>query len=266
MTRTVERPSANLADIFRRGRPVIPFITAGFPDRRVFVESVKAAVAAGAGAIEIGMPFSDPLADGPAIQLSSQLALERGIDLPDVLKLTEQLRSQIDVPILLMGYLNPLVQMGFARFARQAADAGVAGTIIPDCPVGEAGEWRSVSREHGLANIFLIAPTTPDDRVTVIDRSSSVFSYCVSVAGVTGARGEVAGSTKQFLKRVAAIARKPYVVGFGISQPRHVRELKNYANGFVIGSALVHILRKASSRSAPSQVHRFIKSLVNAAQ
>lgn len=255
-----------LPEIFAEARPVIPFMTAGFPGKRVFLDSIRAAVDAGAGAVEIGMPFSDPLADGPVIQYSSQVALESGVDLPEVLRLTEEIRHEIDVPIILMGYLNPLLQMGLERFARRAVDAGAAGTIIPDCPVSEAREWLSVSKTHGLANIFLIAPTTPDDRVAVIDRASTAFSYCVSVAGVTGARGQVAQSTRQFLRRVAGIAKRPYVVGFGISTPRHVKELRTLAHGFVVGSALVRILRDEPARIAPLEVHRFVRSLVRAAE
>ncbi|MBD3297869.1 MAG: tryptophan synthase subunit alpha [candidate division Zixibacteria bacterium] len=266
MTQSTRRRHHELTDIFADARPVIPFITAGYPTKRVFQDTIRAAVDAGAGAVEIGMPFSDPLADGPAIQLSSQVALEHGIDLPEVLKLTEDLRRHIDVPLILMGYLNPLMQMGFERFARRAVDAGVSGTIIPDCPVGEAKEWRAVSRDHGLANIFLIAPTTTDERIAVIDRASTAFSYCVSVAGVTGARGDVAASTRKFLQRVAAIAKKPYVVGFGISAPRHIKELKHLAHGFVVGSALVRILRDEPAKMAPLEAHRFIRSLVRAAK
>jgi tryptophan synthase alpha chain len=183
-----------------------------------------------------------------------------------VLKLTEQLSHRISVPIILMGYLNPLLQMGFERFARRAADAGAHGTIIPDCPVSEAGEWRAVSQSAGLANIFLIAPTTPDARVAVIDRASTAFSYCISVAGVTGARGDVARTTKLFLRRVAAVSKRPYVVGFGISAPRHVRELKSLAHGFVVGSALVTILKDAPAKTTPLTVERFITSLVRAAR
>ncbi|GAB4313942.1 MAG: tryptophan synthase subunit alpha [Candidatus Zixiibacteriota bacterium] len=266
MTQASQSQTSPLLAIFVEAQPVIPFITAGYPSKRVFLDSIRAAVDAGARAIEIGMPFSDPLADGPMIQYSSQVALDAGTDLPQVLELTEQVRSRIDVPIILMGYLNPLLQMGLERFARRAVNAGANATIIPDCPVGEAGEWISVSKAQGLGNIFLVAPTTPDERVAVIDRASTAFSYCVSVAGVTGARGEVAQSTRRFLRRVATIAKRPYVVGFGISAPRHVKELKSLAHGFVVGSALVRILRDEPAKRAPMEVHRFVRSLVRAAE
>lgn len=255
----------SLSTLFTAGRPVIPFITAGFPTRSVFMDAVLSAVDAGAGAVEIGMPFSDPLADGPAIQHSSQVALNAGVDLPEVLRLTERLRRVTEVPIILMGYLNPLLQMGLDQFAKSAAEAGATGTIIPDCPVSEAGPWLAASKRQNLANVFLMAPTTPDERIAVIDRSSSAFSYCVSVAGVTGARGSVASSTKQFLRRVKKIARKPYVVGFGISQPAHITELRSYTHGFVVGSALVKILDENRGARTRVKVGSFIKSLVRAA-
>ena len=265
--KATERSNGNLlVHLFAERKPVIPFLTAGFPTRSVFMEAALAAVDAGAGAIEIGMPFSDPLADGPVIQHTSQKALNAGVDLPEVLRLTERVRQMTDIPIFLMGYLNPLVQMGLDRFAAAAVSAGATGTIIPDCPVGEAGPWRAASRRQGLANVFLMAPTTPDERIAVIDRSSSAFSYCVSVAGVTGARGSVASTTIAFLRRVKKIARKPYVVGFGISQPAHIAALRPYASGFVVGSALVKILDQNRGARTRSKVGSYIKSLVRAAE
>ncbi len=255
-----------LRDLFTAGKPVIPFLTAGYPTVSGFVDAAVAACDAGAGALEIGMPFSDPLADGPAIQYSSQIALASGITMPRVLELTSRLSARLPIPILLMGYLNPISQMGFARFARAARAAGATGTIVPDCPIDEAAEWRSASRQAGMANVFLIAPTTPDERVALIDAGSTVFSYCVSVAGVTGVRRDVSESTRRFLRRVRRVAKKPYVVGFGISQPEHVRALKLFADGFVVGSALVRILRESPKPQAAVGVGRTIGALVRAAE
>jgi len=257
-------PSHRLLRLFEDSPPVIPFLTAGFPSRSVFVDAAKAAYDAGAGALEIGMPFSDPLADGPAIQYSSQVALGNGIDLADVLKLTERVRKAIPIPLILMGYLNPIVQMGMDRFARAAAEAGASGTIIPDCPIEEASDWVRASKGSGLANIFLIAPTSPNDRITRIDRHSTVFSYCVSVTGVTGARRDFAGATRQYLRRVRTVAKKPFVVGFGISQPEHIKSLKGLADGFVVGSALVNILKDTAKSRGASEVGRAIRRLVAA--
>ncbi len=245
---------------------VVPFLTAGFPTKRAFLDCALAACDAGASAIEIGMPFSDPLADGPAIQHSSQIALDNGITTGDVFALTAQLRAKVTVPILLMGYLNPLLKMGMTKFAERAASAGADGTIIPDCPIEEAGDWIAASKKAGLANVFLVAPTSPDERVGRIDRLSTSFSYCVSVAGVTGARRDVSDATKTYLRRVRRIATKPYVVGFGISSPAHIRALRGLADGFVVGSALVSVIEAGTKTSAPNRVGRQMAALVRAAQ
>lgn len=255
-----------LRDLFNNGRPIIPFLTAGFPNAPGFFDAATAACDAGAGALEIGMPFSDPLADGPAIQYSSQVALAAGITMPRVLELTARLSARLPIPILLMGYLNPITQMGFTRFAHAARTAGATGTIVPDCPVDEAADWRKASLQAGMANVFLIAPTTPDERVAIIDDCSTVFSYCVSVAGVTGVRRDVSDSTRRFLRRVRRVAKKPYVVGFGISHPKHIRALKLLADGFVVGSALVRILRESPRSRAAALVGRTIGGLVKAAK
>ncbi len=247
------------------GPAVVPFLTAGFPNRRVFLDSVHAAVDAGAAAIEIGMPFSDPLADGPAIQHSSQTALDNGITMDILFQLTSLLRSKIDVPIFLMGYLNPLLKMGMTKFARSATESGADGTIIPDCPIEEARDWSAASAEAGLDNIFLIAPTSSDERVRRIDRMSSSFSYCVSIAGVTGARRDVSPVNLAYLRRVRRLAKKPYVVGFGISSPAHVKALSGLADGYVVGSALVPLLEGGARSAASARVARLIGSLVRSA-
>jgi tryptophan synthase alpha chain len=244
---------------------VVPFLTAGFPNRRVFVATALAAHDSGAAALEIGMPFSDPLADGPAIQHSSQTALDNGITLNDVLELTAALRAKMTIPIFLMGYLNPLLKMGMDRFAHAARKSGADGTIIPDCPVEEAHDWIAASREAGLDNIFLVAPTSPNERIRRIDRLSSSFSYCVSIAGVTGARRDVSASTKTYLRRVRRLAKKPYVVGFGIAGPAHIKVLSGLADGFVVGSALVPLLEGGDPSAAPKRVSKLIASLVRAA-
>lgn len=251
--------------MFGNGAPaIVPFLTAGFPTRKVFLAAALASVDAGASAIEIGMPFSDPLADGPAIQHSSQVALDSGITMDSVFELTGSLRAKVDIPIFLMGYLNPVLSLGIREFARMAVKSGADGTIIPDCPVEEASDWKSASAEAGLDNIFLVAPTSSDARVRRIDRMSSAFSYCVSIAGVTGARRDVSPATISYLRRVRRLARKPYVVGFGISAPAHVKSLSGLADGYVVGSALVPLLDGGSRSAAAGRVARLIGSLVRA--
>lgn len=253
-------------ELFRTGHPaVVPFLTAGFPSRRVFLDTVRAVVDCGASAVEIGMPFSDPVADGPAIQHSSQVAIDSGITMGDVFDLSAELRDKIAVPLFLMGYLNPLLKLGMTTFARTAADSGVDGTIIPDCPVEEAKDWQAASVAAGLDNIFLVAPTSSDDRVRRIDRMSSAFSYCVSVAGVTGARRDVSPATIAYLRRVRRLMKKPYVVGFGISTPAHIKALSGLADGYVVGSALVPLLEGGARSAVPARVARLIGSLVRSA-
>lgn len=252
--------------MFRSGAPVVvPFLTAGFPNREVFLSAARAAIDAGAGGLEIGMPFSDPLADGPAIQHSSQTALNNGVTMDHVFELAAELRSRTTRPIFLMGYLNPMLKRGIDRFARNAAAAGVDGTIIPDCPIEEAEGWTRASTAAGLDNIFLIAPTSPDDRIRRIDRLSSSFSYCVSIAGVTGARRDVSKETIAYLRRVRRVAKKPFVVGFGISSPAHIKSLSGLADGYVVGSALVPLLDTGSRALATKKVAELVGSLVRAA-
>lgn len=254
------------SSLFMHGEtPVIPFLTAGFPNKRVFFDTAKSCFDAGAGALEIGMPFSDPLADGPAIQHSSQASLANGVTVARVLEYAATITSQFRKPVYLMGYLNPILRRGDDRFASEAAAAGVRGTIIPDLPLEEAGEWRRISRLAGLENVFLIAPTSPDDRVRKIDRLSTSFSYCVSIAGVTGARRDVSAGTIAYLRRVRRLAGKPYVVGFGISQPRHVKSLSGLADGYVVGSALVPLLASGAQSTRAKRVASLIGALVRAA-
>lgn len=252
--------------MFRGGRPlVVPFLTAGFPNREVFLSAAQAAFDAGAGALEIGMPFSDPLADGPAIQHSSQTALNNGVTMDHVFELAAELRTKTTRPIFLMGYLNPVLRRGMDRFARNAAAAGVDGTIIPDCPIEEADGWIRASKAAGLDNIFLIAPTSSEDRIRRIDRISTSFSYCVSIAGVTGARRDVSKATIAYLRRVRSVAKKPFVVGFGISGAAHIKSLSGLADGYVVGSALVPLLESGSRAAAAKKVADLVGSLVRAA-
>lgn len=236
------------------GRPlVIPFVTAGFPAPEATPDIVEAMARAGADMIEIGMPFSDPLADGPTIQAASEQALAGGMNLRRVLEIVRDLRGRDaldDVPLILMGYSNPLYHYGLERFLRDAAAAGVDGFIVPDLPPEEGEEYRALCESLGLAAVFLMAPNTADARVRVVDESSTHFSYCVAVTGVTGARGDVAARTTGFLSRVRALARKPFVVGFGVRTPEHILELGPHADGVVVGSALIDAIRDAEDPAA----------------
>ncbi|MFQ5742838.1 MAG: tryptophan synthase subunit alpha [Acidobacteriota bacterium] len=233
------------------GRPlVIPFVTAGYPEAASTVPVVRALAGAGADLVEIGIPFSDPLADGPTIQRSSRQALRGGMSVAGVLEIVGCLRQDgaaIELPVVLMGYSNPLFAYGLEGFLDDAAAAGADGMIVADLPPEEAGEYLAGCRALGLSATFLVAPNAPDERIRVVDDSSTHFSYCVTVTGITGARDSIEDRTLDFLARMRSVARKPFVVGFGVKEPEHVRRLGPHADGVVIGSALIDALAAAEN-------------------
>jgi len=234
------------------GRPlVVPFITAGYPTATATVPIVTALAAAGADMIEIGMPFSDPLADGPTIQHSSEIALRNGMTVRKTLESVRQIRaSGTDAPLILMGYCNPLYAYGVDAFLEAAAQAGVDGLIIADMPPDEADEFLAGCKDVGVSLTFLVAPNAPDDRVRKVDAASTHFSYCVTVTGVTGARSDVEGRTVDFLQRMRRLATKPFVVGFGIKKPEHVAALGPHADGVVVGSAIIDAIEAVGGADA----------------
>lgn len=227
---------------------LIPFITAGFPEVNLTKELVLEMERAGADMVELGMPFSDPLADGPVIQNSSAVALKNGVTLRLVLRMVEDTRRDSQIPILLMGYVNPILKWGVGEFLSEAKEVGVDGLIIPDLPPEEAVELITISKEVGLSYVFLIAPTTTPQRMRLIDRCSTDFSYCVSLAGVTGPRNNLNPEVYDFLSRVRQNTEKPFVVGFGISKPEHVEQVAPYADGVVVGSALIREIEGCEQR------------------
>lgn len=233
------------------GRPlVIPYLTAGYPELDESLGLIQAAERAGADMIEIGLPFSDPLADGPVIQAASQRALERGMTHRKALDLVRDLRRSSEVPLIFMGYYNPILNFGLEAFFEAMREVGVDGLIVPDLPFEESPAAREAAERQGISLIFLIAPTTPDDRLALLDGASTDFSYCVSVTGVTGAREEMDGGVAPYLDRVKKKAAKPFVVGFGISRPEQMDALAPPAVGVVIGSALLRAIGAASDAAA----------------
>ena len=241
---------------------LVPFFTAGYPDMETSLEHVRIAADNGADIIELGMPFSDPLADGPKIQYSSHIALQHGTNLSQILDGVSQLRKDTNIPIVLMGYYNPVYSYGEEKFLRDASDAGVDGLIIPDLPVDEARTYCAAIRKYNLSVIFLVAPTSAPDRIRLVDRRSTDFVYAVTVTGVTGTRTEFNSETDRYLGDLSHRLKKPFVAGFGVSSAESAQRLCRYANGVVIGSALVSIIREARSKRASFQaVGGFLRNI-----
>jgi tryptophan synthase alpha chain len=221
----------------------MPYTVLGYPTPGKSLAAVQALVAAGADLLELGVPFSDPLADGPTIQAATQRALENGVTTGDCIAMVAALRAcGMDTPALLMGYVNPILAYGIQRFVADSAAAGVDGFIVPDLPPEEAGELEAACRQHNLALVYLLAPTSPPERVALVAEKSQGFIYLVSLTGVTGARDRLPPDLADFVARVRAAdpsAGKPLAVGFGISSGQQARAVAQLADGVIVGSALV---------------------------
>jgi tryptophan synthase alpha chain len=222
-------------------------VTAGDPDLATTAALVPALAAAGADLVELGVPFSDPVAEGPTIQRSSERALAAGASLRRVLELVKGLRPRLEVPLVLMGYANVFLTMGEARFAEAAAAVGVDGVICVDLPPEEGPELRAELAARGVDSILLAAPTTTPARLAMLARETRGFLYCVSLTGVTGARNQLARGIEEQVARVRAASEIPVCVGFGVSTPEHARELARFADGVVVGSALVDRIAAAAN-------------------
>lgn len=223
------------------------FITAGYPDLQSTTDLMVGMAENGADLIELGMPFSDPLADGPTIQYSSMLAIENGITMSRIFESVQEARGQTEVPIILMGYLNPIIRYGIKSFCRKAQQAGVDGLIIPDLPPEESELLAKNAATHDLKLIYLVAPNTSDKRMRLIDNKSEGFVYCVSVTGVTGARkgGEVAESVNRFIGRIQEnITKNPVLIGFGIKSYEDAQKITQNADGFIVGSAFINKIKE----------------------
>jgi tryptophan synthase alpha chain len=256
-----------LAEQFRRidasGRAgLVLFLTAGFPDVRATTELVPALAGAGADCIELGVPFSDPLADGPTIQESSTLALKNGVTLDACIHMVEGLRERVpDTPLLLMGYYNPILSYGLEAFGRRAEAAGVDGVIVADLPPEEAGPLLERCRPRGIHVIPLLAPTSTDARIQLACRTASGFIYCVSLTGVTGAREELPRGVFDLLKRVRRHTRLPLAVGFGVSRRDHVESLGGRAQAAVVGSALIRVMLESPRDQLVERARRYVLEL-----
>lgn len=253
----------NLDTIFSKDKiALIFYLTVGEFSKEDTLRVVEALVESGADCLELGVPFSDPLADGATIQEAMQVALKKGTSLRDVLELAEDINKRFNIPLLLMGYYNPFYQYSLQRLCCEARGKGVSGLIIPDLPPEEAGELLECAMKNDLRTIFLLAPTSNEERYRIVGEVTTGFIYYVSVKGTTGEREELPGDIKDKVPKIKEITGKPVVVGFGVSKPLHIRWLKGFSDGAVIGSALLRVLREQSDNSSRLKaVRAFVSSL-----
>jgi tryptophan synthase alpha chain len=259
----MNRIEKRFAELKSRGRTgIIAYLTVGFPKLDSTPEIANAIVEAGADMLELGIPFSDPLADGATIQRTNHAALQNGVTLGKCLEVCSQLRKQLpETPLILMGYYNPILAMGLETFAARAAAAGADGIIVPDLPPDEAKPLLEVARPKGLDVIFLIAPTSTEHRIIEVAKASSGFIYCVSLTGVTGARADLAAGLPEFLQRVRKHTSLPLAVGFGVSTSEHVRTVGQHAEAVIVGSALMQAIESVGPAGAAKAAQEFIAAM-----
>jgi len=272
-TSTTPTPAARITQAFEQARQesrgvLIPYFMCGYPSALQSIKIALTAAQVGVDIIELGMPFSDPLADGATIQHAGHVALECGMTIHSCLEIAFEISTRSDVPLILMGYYNPILAYGIEIFCQRAVASGVCGLIIPDLPPEEAEPLQQAAQQNGLSLIFLIPPTTPAERITTIAKMASSgygsFIYCVTLSGVTGARATLPSHVRDFIQRVrdyTKVFQLPLAVGFGISTPEHVTELTNYADGVVVGSALVKLIDQHEEGEQIEAVKRFLLSL-----
>lgn len=239
---------------------LVAYITCGDPDLRTSKEVALAAIKAGAEVLELGVPFSDPVADGPVIQRASERALRNHVSLEDVLGLAAEIRRESDAGLIIFTYLNPILRMGLEKFASTAANAGVDGALITDLPVEEADEYLKHMRKRGLATVFLAAPTSTEQRLKHIAEASTGFVYAVSRTGVTGARKEFPEDAQKLVQKLRKFTKLPIVVGFGISRPEHFASVGQFADAAAVGTAIVHTIEQNPGKEAQA-VAELIKAL-----
>jgi tryptophan synthase alpha chain len=268
---TAPTGTARIARAFARARDakrlaIAVYLTVGYPDRDATAGLLRAALDGGADVLELGVPFSDPLADGATVQHASEIALGQGIGLADCLAEASTIVAERDATVVLMGYANPFLRYrgGLAGFASHAARAGVSGIIVPDLPSEESAEFDAALDPEGLARIDMYAPTTPDERLARLVPRARGFVYCVSLTGVTGARRALGGDVAEFVGRVRRHTSLPIVVGFGISAPEHVASLRGVADAVAVGSAALNAVSAAPSDRRPEALRSFVSTLAAA--
>ena len=245
---------------FDRKPSLVAYVTCGDPDLRTTRDIVLAAIDAGADIIELGVPFSDPVADGPVIQRASERALKHGTTLDKVLDLAQDIRNKSQAGLIIFSYLNPIMRMGVAKFSAAAAEAGVDGALITDLPMEEADDYLSEMRKRELATVFLAAPTSTDSRLKEIAKASTGFVYAVSRTGVTGAQKQLPDDAQKLVKRLRRYTKLPIAVGFGISTAEQFASVGEFADAAVVGSAIVETIERNPGKEAES-VAQFVKKL-----
>lgn len=241
-----------------RKKAFIAYLTAGFPSIDYTFDVVRVLYSAGADIIELGVPFSDPIADGPTIQRASEEALKKGVNLRNILNSVKKIRKEFDKPILLMGYYNPFLAYGIERFTEDAVKSGIDGLIVPDLPPEEAEELIKYARRQKLATVFLLAPTSTEDRIKLVSRYSRGFIYYVSLTGVTGSREVLSRGIERNVKRIKRFTKLPVCVGFGVSKPEHARMISKFADGVIVGSAIIKmILDERNKKGALEKIRNF---------
>ena len=241
---------------------LMPFIMAGDPNIEKTSEILLKLQENGADLIELGIPYSDPLADGPIIQLSASRALKSGTTPKKVIKLLESLKGKLNIPIILFTYLNPLLCFGFEHFCELASNAGVSGLIIPDLPLEEAYKFSKIVSNHSMDLVLLVAPTTPFERMKTISNHTKGFTYLVSVTGVTGERNKMESRVENLISKLKEINNNPIAVGFGISTPEHVNKVREWgADGVIIGSAFVKRISSSSEKDVVNNVGKFCNDM-----
>jgi tryptophan synthase alpha chain len=229
---------------------LIAYLPAGFPTVEIGIEAVKAAFDGGADVVEVGLPHSDPVLDGPVIQTADDIALRGGVRIADVMRTVREAHAATGKPVLVMTYWNPIDRYGVERFTAELAEAGGAGCILPDLPFEEAGLWREHAEKHGLATVFVVAPSSKDERLAKITAAGSGFVYAASLMGVTGTRESVGTQAQDLVARTSATTDLPVCVGLGVSNPKQAAEVASFADGVIVGSAFVKRMLDAPDETA----------------
>lgn len=252
---------SNIYKAFENKKAFISFLTAGDPDYDTSLKNFKAVIEAGADLIEVGIPFSDPIAEGPVIQEADIRSLSSGMTTDKVFELVKEIRKEYDTPIVFMTYANPVFHYGTDRFFKNASEAGADGIIIPDCPYEERHEFADTAEKYGMDFISMIAPTS-EDRIKEIAAQAKGFIYVVSSLGVTGVRSEIKTDLESILKTIKEVTDTPAAIGFGISTPEQARKMWEVADGAIVGSAMVRIVAEYG-KDAPEKLSEYVKSMVS---